>query len=392
MQQWQTPPPDAERGGGVGPAFAIVAAVVAVILLFAAVLAGTVLWMRLRTTSRPIAVTPVIVTPTPSGPTWSDIDSPVPVTASDPMRGDRDALVTIVVFSDYQCPYCAKLETTLDSVRTSYASSEVRILWKNSPLPFHPQAKPAAVAAQGVFEVGGNTAFWEFHDQVFANQASMNQASYEAWASATAIDMTKWNRGMSAGDYTVKVDEDTTLGKTLGVSGTPTSFINGTILVGAQPLASLKTAIDRELVSATSKLSTGVARDRIYVTMSKENFSMPTPYGSKLPSATGVTTTDLKIGTGAMAIAGDNLTVHYTGSLDNGTVFDSSIKAGTPFSFQLGAGHVIKGWDKGLAGMRVGGKRKLVIEPEQAYGTKGAPPSIPPNARLTFEVELLSIK
>lgn len=100
---------------------------------------------------------------------------------------------------------------------------------------------------------------------------------------------------------------------------------------------------------------------------------------------------DLKVGTGPEAVAGKNVTVHYVGTLTNGSKFDSSRDRGTGFAFRLGAGMVIQGWDKGVAGMKVGGMRKLTIPPELGYGAQGFPPVIPPNSTLVFEVELLSV-
>jgi FKBP-type peptidyl-prolyl cis-trans isomerase len=101
---------------------------------------------------------------------------------------------------------------------------------------------------------------------------------------------------------------------------------------------------------------------------------------------------ELNEGTGPAAKAGDTVEVHYTGWLTDGKKFDSSLDRGRPFSFNLGAGRVIKGWDEGVAGMKVGGKRTLVIPPDLGYGARGAGGVIPPNARLTFEVELLGVK
>ena len=108
---------------------------------------------------------------------------------------------------------------------------------------------------------------------------------------------------------------------------------------------------------------------------------------------------DVKQGTGAEAAPGRNVVVHYTGWLydatasdNHGKKFDSSVDRGQPFTFPLGAGRVIKGWDEGVAGMKVGGKRTLVIPPEMGYGARGAGGVIPPNATLVFDVELLDVK
>jgi FKBP-type peptidyl-prolyl cis-trans isomerase len=122
----------------------------------------------------------------------------------------------------------------------------------------------------------------------------------------------------------------------------------------------------------------------------------PTPAGT--PGAAGATELpglkieELVAGTGKTAQAGNTVSVHYTGWLTDGTKFDSSVDRGQPFSFTLGAGQVIPGWDQGIAGMKVGGKRRLTIAPELAYGKGGYPPVIPENATLVFQVELLDVK
>jgi FKBP-type peptidyl-prolyl cis-trans isomerase FkpA len=101
---------------------------------------------------------------------------------------------------------------------------------------------------------------------------------------------------------------------------------------------------------------------------------------------------DKTVGTGAEATTGKTVDVHYTGWLTDGKKFDSSLDRGQPFSFPLGGGRVIQGWDKGVVGMKVGGKRKLTIPGDLAYGTRGYPGLIPPNATLVFEVELLAVR
>jgi len=115
---------------------------------------------------------------------------------------------------------------------------------------------------------------------------------------------------------------------------------------------------------------------------------------SAAPAAkvTALVKEDLKEGTGAGAKSGDTVRVHYTGTLLDGTKFDSSLDRGDPFEFTLGQGGVIKGWDEGVVGMKKGGKRRLTIPSDMAYGKTGSPPKIPPDAPLKFEIELLEIK
>jgi len=117
--------------------------------------------------------------------------------------------------------------------------------------------------------------------------------------------------------------------------------------------------------------------------------------GPGVASANGLRIVEQKAGTGAEAVKGKSVSVHYTGWLDNngekGKKFDSSVDRGQPFTFHLGAGEVISGWDQGVAGMKVGGKRTLIIPPELGYGTRGAGGVIPPNAKLIFDVELLNV-
>lgn len=112
---------------------------------------------------------------------------------------------------------------------------------------------------------------------------------------------------------------------------------------------------------------------------------------SSAPAVTELKKEDLKVGTGREAKSGDRVRVHYTGRLLDGTKFDSSLDRGDPFELTLGKGEVIRGWDEGVPGMKKGGKRKLTIPAEKAYGKAGSPPKIPPNSPLEFEIELVEL-
>ena len=111
-----------------------------------------------------------------------------------------------------------------------------------------------------------------------------------------------------------------------------------------------------------------------------------------MKTASGLEYIEIEAGTGAQAEAGKTVSVHYTGKFQDGKVFDSSISRGEPISFPLGKGNVIKGWDEGIALMKVGGKAQLIIPPHLAYGERGASGAIPPNATLVFDVELVAVK
>ena len=121
------------------------------------------------------------------------------------------------------------------------------------------------------------------------------------------------------------------------------------------------------------------------------NESSASSEGKEITTSSGLQYIDQVVGTGETAKAGQTVSVHYTGWLENGKKFDSSVDRGQAFSFPLGAGRVIKGWDEGVQGMKVGGKRKLIIPSNLGYGPRGAGGVIPPNATLIFEVELLGI-
>jgi protein-disulfide isomerase len=210
-----------------------------------------------------------------SGAAWSDSDSPIPVTSNDPMWGNRNAPVTIVQFSDFQCPFCSRVEPTMDQVKSTYGPDKVRIIWKNQPLPFHQNAKPAAQAAMTVFQLKGSDAFWKFHGLAFKNQQSLNAESYEKWAVASGVEAAAFKAALAANKADKKIAEDMALGSKVGANGTPAFRINGVELSGAQPFERFKETIDKELSKAQAKIAAGTPKDKIYVEMSRDNFKAP---------------------------------------------------------------------------------------------------------------------
>jgi len=129
----------------------------------------------------------------------------------------------------------------------------------------------------------------------------------------------------------------------------------------------------------------------VLIILSMKEASMSSA-AEEITTESGLKYTDLKVGTGREAQPGDTASVHYTGWLMDGKKFDSSVDRKEPFSFRVGAGQVIRGWDEGVAGMKIGGKRLLIIPPALGYGARGAGGAIPPNATLKFEVELLGLR
>lgn len=592
---WPTTPPPTKTQS---PWLALTLAAVLIVPLGGGV-AGFVMY---RQRARAVKPTPLTL------PSWSDSDSPVPVSSRDPVWGERDAPVTLVEFSDLQCPFCSRAESTVTQLKSEYGPTKLRVVWKNQPLSFHANAGPAAEAAQVVFEKRGATAFWEFQRLAFENQRSLDRDAYVRWATGLGLDEPTFTVALNARQGRYKVQQDQSLAKSVGAIGTPTFFVNGIRLSGAQPIEAFRKLIDPEHEKAAAKLAAGTRKDRVYVELSRENYAppakpTPTPlddgtrvhrvpvgaspvsgpatapvtivvfsdyqcpfckraektlaslretFGDKLRfvwkdqplafhtraipalelahearrqrgdvgfwkvhdllmdsqrlddddlrriareanldvakamaavegrrhwspesddallakklhvtgtprffingrSLTGaqpvesfsrvireelehaarlvaggtspagvyqaiqataadddppppslnavlgdvgtssVTKVDLTVGSGLTAGVGDKLKVHYVGTLNDGTVFDSSRKRDLPFEFTLGAGHVIKGWDQGIAGMRVGGTRRLVVPPSLGYGERARPP-IPANATLTFVVELLEVK
>ena len=183
-----------------------------------------------------------------------------------PARGGAAPRVTLVVFSEFQCPFCARVTPTLEQVMKTYGD-DVRLVFKHRPLPFHDRAAPAALAAEAAREQGK---FWEMHDKLFANQRALGAGELESYAEALGLDLPRWRAAMAGPGARARVDADAALADQLAVNGTPSFFVNGRPLVGAQPFPKFKALIDEELKRADEKLKLGVARSALYAELTRD--------------------------------------------------------------------------------------------------------------------------
>lgn len=160
-----------------------------------------------------------------------------------PALGPADAKVTVVEFSDFQCPYCSRVYPTLLRLRQEYGD-DVRVVFKHLPLAMHSKA-PAAHAAAEAAKLQDK--FWPMHDKLFAGQRLLSEAQYATWAEEIGLDVERFKRDAASDEVKARVDADLAEAEKLGVRGTPAFFINGRYLSGAQPIASFKRIIDEEL-------------------------------------------------------------------------------------------------------------------------------------------------
>lgn len=178
----------------------------------------------------------------------------------DPATGAAQPLVTIVEFSDFQCPFCSRLADTLHEVARDYGN-DVKLVFKQLPLPMHANAEPAARAALAAHQQGK---FWELHDELFANQQALGEAQLAAYASALGLDMDRWRKDFVSPAIKEHVAADKALSTTLEIRSTPTFYVNGKFFKGAQQPEQVRAIIDQELLAARKLLDAGVPRAELY--------------------------------------------------------------------------------------------------------------------------------
>jgi protein-disulfide isomerase len=191
--------------------------------------------------------------------------------------------VTIVTVSDFECPYCSRVAATLGRVEKEYGPSKVRIVWKNSPLSNHPNARPAAEAGAAVHALGGD--FWKFHDLAFSHQKELTRQRFTEWAQAAGVDAARFESELRNKRAAAKIDRDMALARRINPrGGTPYFRINGKALSGAQPYEKFKQLIDEQLGAAEALAKTGVARSRLSLELTQKNFTLPEPERTQPPA------------------------------------------------------------------------------------------------------------
>jgi protein-disulfide isomerase len=175
-------------------------------------------------------------------------------------KGSAEALVTLVAWSDFQCPYCSRVGPTMKQLEQDYGS-DLRIAFKHNPLGFHPRAKPAALAAEAA---GRQGKFWEMHDKLFENQKDLTDEKFVAWAGELGLNIEQFKKDLADPALDKKVMGQQAQGMTLGARGTPAFFVNGRFLSGAQPVESFKKLIDEEKAKAEKLVAAGTPKAQVY--------------------------------------------------------------------------------------------------------------------------------
>ena len=188
----------------------------------------------------------------------------IPVTTKDPIWGNFNAPVTIVEFSDFQCPFCSRVNPTLQKIKTTYGKDKVRIVWKNQPLPFHKKALPAHIASALVNDLAGSDAFFKFHDLAFKNQKALTPENLKKWAIESGVKAADYDKSIKDPKYAAKVKKDQAEAQATGATGTPAFRINGVALSGAQPFPKFKAVIDAQLAEAKKLVAGGTKPEAVY--------------------------------------------------------------------------------------------------------------------------------
>jgi len=250
----------------------------------------------------------------------------------------------------------------LDDLVKAFPSA-VKVVWRDLPSVANPNAQLAAEAAREAFAEKGNAGFWKMHAQMATSPSSLARADVEQCGRDSGLDAIKLRTALDARTYRSAVDADAKAAADAGITATPAFVVGPYLLRGAPSFARLSRLVRRVIAEAPA----------------------PTP---SAPSAGPVrfAVVDLVVGSGPAAERGNEVTIRYRGRLLAGGDVESGSR-----TFTLGGGSVIQAWNLGVVGMKVGGRRRLTVPPELAYGNHGVGSVIPPKAALVYDVDLVAI-
>ena len=239
-----------------------------------------------KTHDNPAAPTPTGAAPKPAAEVYK-----VPV-GNAYQKGPDDALVTIVEFSDFQCPFCGRVLPTLEKIEETYGD-DVRVAFRHQPLPFHRQAPLASEYALAAGEQGK---FWEMHDKLFANQKALAPENLKSYAKELGLDQAKIDAFIESGKGKKMIQEDQALARQVGANGTPAFYINGVKLSGAQPFETFKRLIDAEKARAEKLVASGVAKADVYAKTIANGRTSPAPEPKReQPAQPAIVRQDMKL-------------------------------------------------------------------------------------------------
>jgi protein-disulfide isomerase len=304
----------------------------------------------------------------------------VPLNPNAPFKGPATAPVAIQIFSEFQCAPCRRADPVLDEVMKAFPNL-VRVVWRHLPTSVHPEAPLAAEAAQEAFAQKGNEGFWKMETRLHATPNNLQREDLDSHAKDAGLEYIRFRRALDMHAHKPVIDSEVKVATDLGITSTPAIAVGGYVIFGVPTFARLKRLVARALVDAPSNQSRPPAPPS-----SGGGVASKDPPAGKGGRCGGFQIVDLVNGSGSMAKAGDNVTVSYVGRLCDGPEFARSGQ-----TFSLGSGAVIQGLDRGVAGMKVGGRRRITVPPEMGFGNHGMGKIIPPNSTLIFEVELTGV-
>lgn len=197
----------------------------------------------------------------------------VPLHGDEPQLGRDDALITIVEFGDFDCPFCKSRAPTMKELREKYGD-DLRVIWKNYPLPSHRNARAAATAALEAQAQKGDAGFWRMHDKLLENQGTLHRDTLERLAKEMKLNMRKFRQALDGDKYAERLDRDYALGQKLHIPGTPSYFMNGRFMAGF-PLQTWSFAIDRQIGQVRRIVERGIPRAQIYEHLTAQGKAAP---------------------------------------------------------------------------------------------------------------------